>query len=57
MNQPITLLKTQEKNMWENVSKAYRYLVMFLISCDKNFILLLAYFDLIFTRLLTLLSL
>ena len=36
MNQPITLLKTLEKNTYENVNKDCRYLVVFLISCDKN---------------------
>ena len=53
MNQTINLLKTQKKI----VNKDFRYLVVFLISRDKNFILLLACFGLIFTRSLTLLSL
>ena len=57
MNQPITLLKTQGKNTQENVNKDCIYLAVFLISCDKNFILLLACFGLIFARSLALLSL
>ena len=48
MNQPITLVKTQKKTQ-ENVKKDPRYLVVFLISCDRNFILPLACFGLIFT--------
>ena len=57
MNQPFTLLKTQKKNMQEIVSKDCRYLAIFSISRGKNFILLLAYFALIFARSLTMLSL
>ena len=56
MNQPITLLKTQKKPV-RNVNKDCWYLAVFLISRDKNFILLLACFGLIFTRSLTLVSL
>ena len=57
MNQPITLLKTLEKNTCENFKKDCRYLVVFLIFNDKNFILLLACFGLIIARSLILLSL
>ena len=58
INQLITLLKTKEKNTQENyVNKNCRYLSVFLNSRDKNSILLLACFGLIFTRSLTLLRL
>ena len=42
--------KTSEK---KRVNKDCRYLVVFLISRDKNFILLLACFGLIFTKALS----
>ena len=43
--------QNSEKNTRENVNKDCRYLVVFLISRDKNFILLLACFGLIFTSI------
>ena len=58
MNPPVTLLKTLEKKYIRKCQREdCRYLVVFLISRDKNFILLLACFGLIFTKSLTLLSL
>ena len=56
MNQPITLLKTEEKKTRKEMSTKIAD-ILFLISRGKNFILLLACFGLIFTRSLTLLSL
>ena len=56
MNQPITLLKTEEKKTRKEMSTKIAD-ILFLISSGKNFILLLACFGLIFTRSLTLLSL
>ena len=49
--------KSEKKNTQEVVFKDCRYLVAFLISCDKHLILLLTCFGSIFTRSLTLLNL
>ena len=40
---------SEKKDTGENVNRDCRYLVVFLIFRDKNFILLLACFGLIFT--------
>ena len=46
-----TLLKTQEKNKWENVNKDCRYLVVFLISGHKNFYFAISMFQLNFYQI------
>ena len=57
MNHPITLLKTLEKKQVRKCQKRLQTFNLVSVSRDKNVILLLACFGLIFTRSLTLLSL